>query len=138
MTESYLDLDPIQNVFSKAVFNVALKVSEKAKQKVSKDTGNTADEIVVEPLSPGLMEYDVISKKAHSKSLEFGSQPHWTSVKNLQPWARRVLGDEDLAYAVQRSIAKKGTKKHPFMIPAYMETKLEVAGIVKKEFDKLK
>jgi len=41
--------------------------------------------------------------------------PHWTSVENLKKWAKDKLGDENLAYALQKSIAVKGTKPHPFI-----------------------
>jgi hypothetical protein len=41
-----------------------------------------------------------------------GSRPHWTSVKNLEGWAKRHGMNP---YALQRSIAKKGTKANPFL-----------------------
>lgn len=127
------DDSAIRNALSNALFKVALRVQEKAKQKVSKDTADTARNIVIEPMIPNHLSYDIISKKAHSKSLEFGSAPHWVDPDELKSWARRKLGDEDKAFMVARSISKKGTKKHPFMTPAYMETKLEVAEIVRKQ-----
>lgn len=123
----------VRSAFSNALFRIALKVQEKAKQKVSKDTADTARNIVVEPMIPNQLEYNIISKKAHSKSLEFGSAPHWVSPNALKDWARKKLGDEKLAFPIAMSIRKKGTKKHPFMTPAYMETKLEVAEIVRKQ-----
>lgn len=39
--------------------------------------------------------------------VEEGTKPHWTSVKNLIPWAHRHGMNP---YAVQRAIAKRGTK----------------------------
>ena len=47
--------------------------------------------------------------------VEFGSAPHWTSVENLKKWAKDKLGDENAAYALQKYIAKYGTKPHPFI-----------------------
>lgn len=47
--------------------------------------------------------------------IEYGSAPHWTSVDNLKKWAKDKLGDEQLAYALQRHIAKYGTKPNPFI-----------------------
>ena len=41
-----------------------------------------------------------------------GSRPHWTSVKNLEGWAKRHGWNP---YALQRHIAKHGTKPHPFL-----------------------
>lgn len=43
--------------------------------------------------------------------VEKGTRPHWTSVRNLERWARfRGINP----YVLQRSIARKGTKAHPF------------------------
>jgi len=44
--------------------------------------------------------------------VEYGTRPHWTSVHNLEAWAR-LKGINP--YALQRSIAKKGTKPHPYL-----------------------
>ena len=44
--------------------------------------------------------------------VEFGTKPHWTSVHNLESWAR-LKGINP--YALQRSIATKGTKPNPYM-----------------------
>jgi hypothetical protein len=43
--------------------------------------------------------------------VEKGTRPHWTSVRNLERWAKfRGINP----YVLQRSIARKGTKAHPF------------------------
>jgi len=47
--------------------------------------------------------------------VEYGTAPHWTSVDNLKKWAKDKLGDENLAYAIQKHIAKYGTKPNPFI-----------------------
>ena len=39
-----------------------------------------------------------------------GTRPHWPPIGPLLGWARRVLGDESAAYAVQRKIAQEGTE----------------------------
>ena len=44
--------------------------------------------------------------------LEEGTKPHWTSVRNLQSWANAKGLN---VYAVQRNIAKFGTKPHPWL-----------------------
>ena len=51
----------------------------------------------------------------YALAVEFGSAPHWTSVDNLKKWAKDKLGDEKAAYALQRHIAKFGTKPRPFI-----------------------
>lgn len=45
----------------------------------------------------------------HTQVVRTGSRPHWAPIGPLKEWARWKLGDESAAYAVQKSIAKKGT-----------------------------
>lgn len=42
--------------------------------------------------------------------LEQGSRPHWAPIAPLKLWARRKFGNERIAYAVQHTIARVGTK----------------------------
>lgn len=53
----------------------------------------------------------------HAKPVEFGTAPHWAPIDPLKDWARRVLGDESVAYAVQKKIANEGTDPSPFFRP---------------------
>lgn len=48
----------------------------------------------------------------HAKAVRTGSRPHWAPIGPLKEWARWKLGDESAAYAVQKSIAKKGTSMY--------------------------
>lgn len=52
----------------------------------------------------------VTSAQNYIVPLERGSKPHWAPIGPLKLWARRILGDEGLAYAVRAAIAKRGTK----------------------------
>ena len=63
--------------------------------------------------------YIVGTPLRYAASVEFGSVPHWAPIGPLKQWAKRKLGDEGAAYAVQKTIAKKGTKPQPFLRPAY-------------------
>jgi hypothetical protein len=47
----------------------------------------------------------------YAEYVEFGTRPHWTSVHNLEAWAR-LRGINP--YALQRSIALHGTKPNPY------------------------
>ena len=49
--------------------------------------------------------------------LEEGSRPHWVSVKEGSPLREWADLKGISPFAVQRSIAKKGTKPHPFVAP---------------------
>jgi len=47
--------------------------------------------------------------------VEEGTAPHWAPLGPLLLWSRRVLGNERAAYAVQRAIARRGTRgRHMF------------------------
>ena len=46
---------------------------------------------------------------AHRMYVRMGTRPHWAPIGPLKRWAAVKLGDENAAYAVQRSIAEHGT-----------------------------
>ena len=51
----------------------------------------------------------------YARAVEEGTAPHWAPTQPLLLWARRVLGNERAAYAVQRAIARRGTRgRHMF------------------------
>lgn len=51
----------------------------------------------------------------YARFVEEGTKPHWAPIAALRRWAtQRGLNP----YAVQASIARKGTKAHPFFVPA--------------------
>ena len=59
-----------------------------------------------------LLSVSVYPTADYAKYIEYGTRPHWTSVHNLEAWAA-LKGINP--YALQRSIAKRGTKAHPFL-----------------------
>ena len=73
--------------------------------------------------------YIVGTALKYAAAVEFGSVPHWAPIGPLKQWAKRKLGDESAAYAVQKTIAKRGTKPKPFLRPAYMKV---IPGYKKK------
>lgn len=66
----------------------------------------------------GAGDYPSVSGVSTSTYVDFvenNTRPHWAPIQPLKLWAIRKLGDERIAYAVQRKIAKKGTRgKHMF------------------------
>lgn len=58
------------------------------------------------------LEVSVGPTAKHAIFVENGTKPHWTSVKNLEKWAN-LRGINP--YALQRGIAKHGTKAQPFL-----------------------
>ena len=49
--------------------------------------------------------------------VERGTRPHWPPIAPLRGWARRHGVNP---FAVQRAIARRGTKARPFLVPAYL------------------
>lgn len=55
------------------------------------------------------------AQASYAPYVEEGTAPHWAPIGPLKLWARRVLGNERAAYAVQRAIARRGTRgRHMF------------------------
>lgn len=79
--------------------------------------------------SEGVVEWGYTAP--HAPYVEFGTPPHWPPIEPLLGWARRVLGDESAAYAVQRAIAENGTDPQPFFRPGIetMVRQLDSDGI---------
>lgn len=55
----------------------------------------------------------------YARYVEEGTAPHHPPVEPLRGWARRVLGDESAAHAVQQSIAQEGTPAQPYVEPGF-------------------
>ncbi|QLG62829.1 hypothetical protein [Halorarum salinum] len=55
----------------------------------------------------------------HARPVEDGTAPHYPPIEPLKGWARRVLGDEGAAYAVQETIAQEGTEAQPYVEPGF-------------------
>jgi hypothetical protein len=49
--------------------------------------------------------------------VERGTRPHWPPRAALEGWARR---HNVPVFAVQRGIARRGTRARPFLVPAYL------------------
>ncbi|MDY6834154.1 MAG: hypothetical protein SVY53_05065 [Chloroflexota bacterium] len=74
------------------------------------DMGNLRRDITHEVASGPIPLWGKVGTHSkYAKPVEFGSKPHWTSVRNLEGWARRHHVNP---YAVQRKIAKHGTPAH--------------------------
>jgi len=131
MTEVWIDWDLCFSVMQ-------LGLIEELKRRVPIHDGELRQSISTEVSNNKLIVYMV----SYALYVEEGTAPHWTSVENLKKWARDKLGDEDLAYALQKSIATKGTKPHPFIketliqeFPRLLAKGLGYKGVVKVIID---
>lgn len=119
------------------LFESMIKMHQLAIQKVPVDTGRLKGSIKVIPMVIKQNSYILKASVNYASAVEFGTSPHYTGIKNLKGWAKRVLGDENLAYAIQGKIATRGTDAKPYFRPAFDEVRLVwVQRIWKEEFSK--
>ncbi|HUX54264.1 MAG TPA: hypothetical protein VMV56_07615 [Williamwhitmania sp.] len=64
-------------------------------------------------------------------ALEEGTDAHWVPIAHLLYWAKRKLGDENIAYPVQKAIAKHGTKGQYMFKTAEKKMKNQIKGMIK-------
>ncbi len=79
----------------------------------------------------------VTSNLPYAQWVELGSEPHWVPIDPLKLWAKRKLGDESLAYAVQRAIARRGTKGHFMFREGFKEVRGQVYKLFEIAIDKI-
>ena len=73
-----------------------------------KYTGALAGSFVVEVDAPAL-SVRIFPTARHAVYVRKGTRPHWARIEPLKRWAAAKLGSANAGYAVQRSIAKRGT-----------------------------
>jgi|AKVG01.1.fsa_nt_gi HK97 gp10 family phage protein len=85
------------------------------------DTGELRDSIesVVESVGEAMFEIKIGSEADQASPMEFGTRPFFPPPDELRGWARRKLGDADLAYPVARSISETGIEEQPYLRPAF-------------------
>jgi HK97 gp10 family phage protein len=73
----------------------------------------------------------VSDQAPYAADVEYGTPPHWiTDISGLKDWAKRVMGDEQRAYAVRYAIAREGTEPQPFLGPAIDAIAPSVPGVL--------
>ncbi len=113
----------IKEKLKKVLFRAMVDMQKIAKQKCPVDTGRLRNSIKLFPTSSGAAKYMLAATVEYAGDVEFGTAPHFVSVKELKDWARRKLGDESKAGAVADKIRRFGTNAQPFMRPALMQVK---------------
>jgi hypothetical protein len=119
------------------LFKSMLKMHELATINCPVDTGRLRNSIILDPASPGYTNYILSDGVEYGIDVEYGTKPHYLTSENLKGWARRVLGDENIASAVAWKIAHKGTEAQPFFRPALDQVKqVWVFRFANQEFNK--
>lgn len=95
-------------------------------------TGHLASSIQVRKDGEG---YKVSATAPYAEEVEYGAKPKLVNIEDLKRWARIKLGNEKLAYPIQKKIARKGTPAQPYLEPATLEMlKPSVDSSIKEVF----
>lgn len=113
----------LRSELADAAEDIGQRIRGDAGDRAPVDTGQLASSIeaVVESVGATLTEIRVGTNRDGAAAQEFGADPHFPPVSELRDWARRVLGDEGLAYPVAESIAETGLDEQPYLRPAFEE-----------------
>lgn len=130
--KKYLDID---NRFDtrRAFTRAAAVVQNNAKDRAPVDTGHLRRNISSVATENEAVIGVSLAIVPYAAAIEFGSVPHWTSVKNLEEWARKHGINP---YALQRSIAHKGTPAHPYLRPGLEASAKQIGDIFRDELQK--
>lgn len=79
---------------------------------------------------PETLTSEIKPSAPYSDAVETGTRPHWISAKAGSPLEQWAAMKGINVYALQHSIAVKGTQPHPFIEPTY----IEMAPIVAEKF----
>jgi hypothetical protein len=121
--KSGINKELTEDQLKKVLFKSMLKMQNLAILNCPVDTGRLRNSIILSPMTPNYKSYRLSDGVDYGIDVEYGTQPHWTSAKNLKGWSRRVLKDESAAYAIAGAIAKRGTEAQPFFRPALDQVK---------------
>lgn len=116
--------DAVKEKLKIVLFKSMMKMTELAVINAPFDTGALSASINLQPPRPGYSRYILRAGKEYAADVEYGTSPHHVSPDDLAGWAKRVLGDEDKAFAVAEGIGRKGTEAQPFMRPALDQVKI--------------
>lgn len=111
------------------------EVKQRARELVPVDTGDLSKSIrnVVRVTDKSITGI-VGASQPYAAAVEFGTRPHWIPLKDPQKSAafRKWCQKRGLnPYLVARAIAKKGTKPHPYLIPAFEQLKSRIINSFK-------
>jgi hypothetical protein len=73
----------------------------------------------------------VFNKQPYMKFVDSGTSKHYPPISPIKKWVKKKFGgDKRDAYAIQKSIAKKGTKKKPFVTDTMLKYKPRAKKII--------
>ena len=101
-------------------------IERKAKQLAPVDTGRLKASIAHTVGAGNVPMWAMTGTNVkYARPVEYGTKPHWAPLRAFQGWAQRHHANEA---AVWWSVGKKGTKAHPYLRPAFEESKPDIEG----------
>lgn len=108
----------LETELTQAAHDIGLRIGRDAAEDAPRDMGQLQADLIV-PMVERIGSLVVrvrVGSNLPQMAHEFGTDPgHFPPPDALRGWARRVLGDEDLAYPVARSIADTGLDEQRFL-----------------------
>ncbi|MEI6221183.1 MAG: hypothetical protein WCP97_00565 [bacterium] len=126
---------PIKQSLSTIVTVITIEAQNRIKEYAPHNTGQLKQGIQRTITTSSNITGKVYPSTAYAAPIEDGSRPHWAPIEPLKIWAKQHGMKENAAYAIQKKIAKNGTKARPFFAPAIADVErqasktLEDAGI---------
>lgn len=126
LQKALADPELVKGPIKDALTRAGLTVEARAKQKAPVDTGRLRASIATKVEETRAI---VGSNVLYASYVEFGTKPHFPPVSALTTWARRHGFDS--AFVLARAISQRGTKAHPYLVPALLESKPDIESFLR-------
>ncbi len=110
--------DGLRAVELEQLTSISELVAAEMKRRAPDAFGHLRDSIGFKVV-PEALTSEIKPVAEYGDAAETGSKPHWVSVKPGTPLEQWALFRGINPYALQHSIAAKGTKPHPYIEPTY-------------------
>ena len=128
LQKALADPELVKGPIRDALTRAGLTVEARAKQKAPVDTGRLRASIATRVEETRAV---IGTPVGYAPYVELGSKPHFPPPSALATWARRHGFGPRGEWALARAIAKRGTKAHPFLVPALLESKPDIEGFLR-------
>lgn len=114
--------DALVDALASALEDIGVRIRGTAAENAPSDMGQLSSDLghTVEVAGEQL-KVTIGSNLPQAAPMETGTDPFFPPPSELEGWARRVLGDEDAAFAVARSISETGIEGHHYLEDALDE-----------------
>lgn len=126
MAEIKIDERQILEIVDKKLRDIADEIFTKSQENIIKN-GTSNEGFLLKSGSvfrKGELHYQINYSAPYAQAIEFGSDPHHPPVNAIERWVRlklqiaSVKRARQIAWAISKSISKRGTQPQPFLRPA--------------------